>query len=142
MVRFCGFIFVALIGLSSVVGCGGGSGSSLEGAVTYNGEPVQSGSISFMPVGGVGTPFGAKIVDGRYETEKVFAGKFKATITGNRSSAMPKTREEAEAMAKANQGQPVSVSYIAEDAPGNAQEIEVTGADQTLDFTINGPPRS
>jgi hypothetical protein len=95
-----------------------------------------------MPVGGAGTPFGAKIVDGRYETEKVFAGKFKATITGNRSSAMPKTREEAEAMAKANQGQPVSVSYIAEDAPGNAQEIEVTGADQTLDFTINGPPRS
>jgi hypothetical protein len=137
-VRPCG---LALLAILTFAGCADKGDSTLEGAVTYNGEPVPSGSISFMPSAGVGVPFGAKIVDGRYAAEKASAGKFKAIVTGDRVGATPKTREEAEAMAKANQGKPVSASYIPEDAAGNLQEVDVTGASQTLDFAITGPPR-
>ena len=142
MVRAVGVVGLALLAMTALVGCSSKSGSTLEGAVTYNGEPVASGTISFMPSGGAGTPFGAKIVDGRYAADKASAGKFKALVTGDRVGATPKTREEAEALAKANQGQPVSPNYIPEDAAGNAQEVDVTGAAQTLDFDVKGPPRS
>ena len=43
-------------------------------------------------------------------------------------------------------GEPIAVvfatsPYIAEDAAGNSQEVDVSGDSQTLDFAITGPPR-
>jgi hypothetical protein len=142
MMKATGSFVLAMLSLATIIGCGGGDGSaSLRGSVTYNGEPVSQGSISFMPVGGTGTPFGATIVDGQYLAEKAFAGKFRATVSGDRAIVVPKTREEAAEMEKANQGQAVSTNYIAEDAAGNSQEVDVSGDSQTLDFAITGPPR-
>ena len=135
------FSIAILVGLSAIVGCGGEGSSSLSGAVTYNGEPVAKGSIAFMPIGGAGTPFGAEVVDGQYKAEKAFAGKFRATVAAKGDLVVPKTREEAAEMEKANKGQTASTNYIAEDAAGNAQEVDVTGGAQTLDFAITGPPK-
>jgi hypothetical protein len=117
-------------------GCGGdGSEASLTGSVTYNGAPVESGSISFMPQG-PGTPFGGKIVDGSYTAEKANAGKFIALISANAGDSAPRTREEAEQRRNAP-----SPNYIPEKAEGNSKSIDVTGGGQVLDFAITGPPR-
>jgi hypothetical protein len=129
-----------LSAIAALLGCGGSAGPKLEGAVAYNGEPVVSGALSFMPVAG-GTPFGAQVVDGRYVADKPSTGKFKVLVTGNRITTVPKTREEADALAKQNEGKSLPANYIPEDAAGNAQEVEITGAAQTLDFALTGPPR-
>ena len=128
---------LALLGLlvAPLAGCGGGDSSSLTGKVTYNGAPVEAGSVTFMPEGS-GTPFGGIIVDGAYTAEKVNAGKFRALVKANAVSTGPLTREQAAEMAKAP-----SPNYIPENAAGNAQSVEVTGGGQVLDFTITGPPR-
>lgn len=131
--------FAVLVFSVSLIGCGDNA-SGLRGAATYNGTPIAKGSISFMPVDGVGTPFGAKIIDGQYVAEKTFPGKFTATVSAERDVVVPKTREEAAAMEKSNQGKATSGSYVAEDASGNSQIVDVTGGGQTLDFTITGPP--
>jgi hypothetical protein len=55
---------------------------------------------------------------------------------------VPKTREEAERLAKAQAGAPPqSPNYIPENAQGNGQTVEITAGDQTLDFALTGPPR-
>lgn len=116
------------------VGCGETS-TTLTGAATYNGAPVESGTITFTPSAS-GTPFGGKIVDGKYAVEKATAGKYTVIVRADRNNEGPLTREQA--------AQPSSSSppnYIPEDAAGNSQTVDVTGGAQTLDFALTGPPR-
>ncbi len=129
------------------IGCNQGVG--VVGTVTYNGEAVEKGSIAFMPADGKGQPFGAMIVDGRYVADKPTAGKRIATIRGLKkinfgrtSEESLKNYEEAKAGGKewaGNVSEPTD--YIPEAAEGNSQTVEITAGQQTLDFTITGPPR-
>ena len=50
-------------------GCGGGGGApvSAKGVVTFDGKPVDEGSISFEPADGQGPTLGGTIEGGRYE---------------------------------------------------------------------------
>ena len=70
--------FVMTIGLLSLIllaqGCGGEEGDglhSLSGAATFDGDPIDLGSIALIPVGAGGTggqrPSGGVIQNGRYE---------------------------------------------------------------------------
>jgi hypothetical protein len=56
-----------LLGLTIFVGCGGGGpGATVEGSVTLDGQPVQNGTISFVPADGKTASAGGKIADGKY----------------------------------------------------------------------------
>jgi hypothetical protein len=118
--------------LLSLLGCGGSGGAGVSGKVTYNGAPVEKGSIAFHPVAS-GTPFGAPIQNGEFKAEKATPGKYRALVRGMRTNVKPPTREEAAAG-------PVtpSLDYIAEDAAGNAQEIEIAGNGQSIEIAITG----
>ena len=47
-------LFVACSMIPLLIGCGGESGISVNGTVTYDGQPLQSGSVTFEPADGVG----------------------------------------------------------------------------------------
>ena len=120
--------------MAMMLGCGGSGGSTLTGKVTYNGQPLDSGFISFAPAGG-GASFGAAVVDGAYSAEKAAPGKYVATISATRSPSLPPlTRDE---LAKNPNYSP---NYIPEDAAGNKQTVDVVAGGQ-LDFAVTGPPR-
>lgn len=59
-----------LLAVLVVAGCGGNSGperAEVKGKVTFNGEPLPSGTISFIPSGAtVGPSSGAEITNGTY----------------------------------------------------------------------------
>lgn len=136
-------IVCALVLASSVLvsGCGGGDADAVSGAVTYNGEPIEDGYITFSPIDG-GNSFGAKVVNGQYAAQNAQAGKFTVLVQGNRTEQVPKSREEAERLAKAQAGKaPQSPNYIPENAEGNGEIVEITGSEQTLDLALIGPPR-
>lgn len=59
------YCFVALL-LAVCLGCGGSGGVPVRGEVTYDGQPVDSGSITFQPADGAGRSTGATIENGRY----------------------------------------------------------------------------
>lgn len=123
-----------LIALALLVtlGCGGSGGAGVYGKVTYNGAPVEKGSIAFHPVAS-GTPFGAPIQNGDFKAEKGTPGKYRVLVRGLRTDVKPPTRE-----AGATGPVTPSLDYIAEDATGNAQEIEVAGNGQTIEIAITG----
>ena len=83
---------VALGLLLALNGCGDRAGGRLavQGAVTFDGQSLDGGSISFRPVAGTtGPTAGAKIVDGRFSipTDKsLFAGKYRVEITATRKT--------------------------------------------------------
>lgn len=82
---FCGAIF-----LGTFVGCGnrgyeGDQRYPLSGKVTFDGEPVDLGSISFLPVGDGGKQrvSGGQIEDGKYsvpEAQGANAGRYRVEI--------------------------------------------------------------
>jgi hypothetical protein len=129
-------LVIALISacMLSAVGCG--QNDSLSGKVTYNGEPVESGSVSFSSVDGSGPGFGAPVTNGQYKTDKIRLGEHRAFVRGV-SEPPPMTRDQAQ------QGNryAVPVDYIPEDAKGNNETFDIKGGAQTIDFDLTGPPR-
>lgn len=79
-------------------GCGGGSDYEgptrfpLSGKVTFDGQPIDGGSIAFLPQGGTGRPAGGLITNGAYsipEGQGVPEGAYRVEIlwgrpTGNK----------------------------------------------------------
>jgi hypothetical protein len=76
-----GFALAAgLVALVPLVGCGDTSMSEVEGTVTFGGQPVQTGAISFVPVAGDTPTAGGMIEGGRYSV-KVPPGVMKVSIS-------------------------------------------------------------
>lgn len=139
---------IAAMALISLAGCGPAN-TAVTGAVSYNGEPVEEGAISFRPEGGTGQSFGGRITDGRYSIEEASPGAKKVVVIGVKkidfgmsSEEASKKASEAQAAGKAWGGHlSEPADYIPEDAEGNSQTVEVKPGEQTLDFAIKGPPR-
>ncbi len=73
----CGFAWMLC-----VAGCGHGDGlMQIGGGVTYDGQPVKNGTISFLPPDGNGPTAAAIVTDGKYSV-KVAPGKKQVRIEG------------------------------------------------------------
>src|ERR1700730_1280876 len=72
------FLPVALF-LILMVGCGGSS-ASVTGEVTYNGEPVGNGFITFLPADGKGPSAGGEIENGHYAVDNISPGSKQVKI--------------------------------------------------------------
>lgn len=139
----------AAVGLMVVLCVGCQRANTLEGTVTYNGQPVEEGSLSFQPVDGATPGFGAKIVDGHYSAQKVWPGEHTVRVRGLNKQVTARSSAEAieqyeEAKAAGEKtldhyGQPTD--YIPEDAEGNGQTVEIQPGSNTLNLELEGPPR-
>lgn len=65
------FRLTVLLGAVALAGCSGGR-SGVEGSVTYDGEPIPIGTISFLPTGETGIKCGGRIENGRYKVDADF----------------------------------------------------------------------
>ena len=68
-----------LLALLALAGCGARE-SRVSGSVTLNGQPVETGAITFVPVDGKTPTAGGEIKDGRYSV-KVPVGTMKVSIS-------------------------------------------------------------
>lgn len=85
MVRRALVFSVCTLGMFAITGCGSGSRSSVEGTVTFDGQSVDGGSITFLPESGDknASPASGQIIDGKYaiDSERGPApGKYKVEI--------------------------------------------------------------
>ncbi|MGQ0636910.1 MAG: hypothetical protein ACT4QC_20060 [Planctomycetaceae bacterium] len=86
------FLLAALL-LGAGAGCGGADGpqrASVEGTVTFNGEPVLEGTITFTPAEGTAGPTAGGTVDnGQFKIPADLGpvvGKQSVAITGQRKT--------------------------------------------------------
>lgn len=74
-------LLLALIGLA---GCGNADNmADVAGAVTFDGQPVNEGNITFVPVDGKSPTAGGVIKEGRYQA-RVPIGRMKVAISAPR----------------------------------------------------------
>jgi hypothetical protein len=83
-------LWVALPAVAAALGCGDSSGLPpryrVSGTVTYNGKPLERGTINFAPADGKGRAAGGTITDGRYSLttqdpdDGALPGKYKVSV--------------------------------------------------------------
>jgi hypothetical protein len=136
----------------AAAGPAGGPKAVVHGKVTYNGQPVENGTITFNPASNMASSASTTIVDGNYEVT-VLQGKYQVLVANpvNRSENTTLNYEEymknREAMLKEYRaatrggGTPRRVSKggteeISPTAPGNKALFEIDQPDKTLDIKI------
>jgi hypothetical protein len=130
-----------------LAGCGASS-CRVTGEVTYEGDPVKKGTITFVPVDGKGPIAGGSIVDGRYSAEVSTPGPKLARIEAVKDVPFARSSEEmarmhAERVARGdNSGLIDPADIIPPDATGNSTTVELNFGDQTLDFHLKRKPNS
>jgi len=142
------YALLAIAGLVTLAaGCGGGSSAVVSGTVTYDGQPVENGTITLLPEDGKGPSAGGQINGGRYRVEGVTPGRKIVRILGVKAVAFARTTEELRLQAEeaARQGkigaEPEPAVTIPPDAKGNNATVEVRLGSQTLDFQLEPPGR-
>ena len=124
---------LALIGLLAVAGmagCGGPGFPSarLEGTVTVDGQPVETGNISFTPTqADRGSGATATISGGRYVAEGVPQGKVRVYFDA--------TRETGRTIEQFGKPYPETVNVIPEKYRAG-MEIDVSGEEVNQDFKL------
>jgi hypothetical protein len=83
----CGGTAALAAALALALGCGGGGAdegttATVSGAVSYDGRPVENGSIKFVSTEANGGTGSGAIKDGRYTATKVPVGKTQVSISG------------------------------------------------------------
>jgi hypothetical protein len=141
--RLCAALFSAILLLA---GCG--STTSVSGTVTYEGEQVADGWVTFMPTGGQGREAGGKITAGKYRIEQIDPGEKTVQIVGVKEVPFVASSAEMERLSRENP-QPEAgrdlvypADTIPPDAEGNNQKVVVEKGEQTLDFALKKPPQS
>jgi hypothetical protein len=138
MRRASGAGLVVVLGLLASPGCGKPRAeprpaAEAEGAVSYDGEPVPSGIVSFVPLEG-GTESGAPVIKGKYRVEPdagLTAGKYRVEIRWGKATG--------EKIKDAGYGQ--SPDVIAEGLPEKYNSKSILTADvkpgsNTIDFHL------
>ncbi len=128
---------VLLVFSLALVGCSSSNGVS--GTVTYEGDPVASGSITFTPADGVGPVVGATITNGEYEVADIAPGRKIVQIVGVKDLQLPKSSAEMAAAAQAGSAGEQSADEIPPDAIGNNQEVMIPFEGDSLDFHLKKP---
>jgi hypothetical protein len=86
------FLFVLVCGVVALVGCSRPTGT-ISGKVTYKGEPVKIGNISFVSTEGQTTVSAILAEDGTYTIPTISVGSCKVCV--DTSSFNPKTTSSA-----------------------------------------------
>lgn len=82
-------LFVLVVSLLPMAGCGSGDRLEVEGTVTLDGSELPDGHISFLPIGETGGPtMGGTVEDGRFvvASELVLPGRFRVEIVASRET--------------------------------------------------------
>jgi hypothetical protein len=136
-------LVTAAIGLQS--GCSSSSLATVSGQVTYDGQPVADGFITFTPADGKGAEAGGQIVNGKYELTRVQPGPKVVKVIGVKKVNFASTSDEM--MRKAavarksgnHDGLVDPADTIPEAAEGNNAKIDITAGDNKHDLRLSKP---
>ncbi len=128
---------ILLPALLILTGCGGGGKSSVSGEVKIDGQPLESGFISFYSEGSQGGSRGAKIEDGKFTVTDLAPGKMKAKITPSGSEDVgEESRNVRKKDMKKERTQRGSRAPRAAELQGNDKEIEIQPGSQNINFDL------
>jgi hypothetical protein len=133
-----------LVLLASLISGCGGSVASISGDVTYNGEPVGNGYITFTPSDGKGPITGGAIENGHYQVELTPGPKL-VKIEAVKKVHFAQSSDEMAKKAAVNKvfgdgsGLIERADIIPPNAEGNNTNVTVEPGEQVRNFALKKP---
>jgi hypothetical protein len=132
----------------ALAGCGDGKKAMVTGKVTYEGQAVESGFITFFPEDKQGTSVEGEIINGEYTIVNLTPGKKRVFISITEqveptTTNITKSREEAntERLAKRKKKAPSSKQSLPGNFSGNNKIVDIVLGSQQVDIPL-GKPRA
>ena len=122
------------LGCSLLTGCSGPATGDVSGMVTFEGQPIEQGSISFTPMDGQGPTAGGAIIGGKYTAPKVPAGTSKVTITGAKETEKKRMYDDPKAPLVQTSVEMLPAKYS--DTKSTVLQYDVVAGEQTKDFVL------
>jgi hypothetical protein len=133
--------FLAL--LVTAIGCQQ-QATTIDGTVTFNGQPVERGSIRFVSTDKTGPTFGAVIRKGKFTVEKAAPGEKLVTIHAMKQNSVPTSSQEVQQMSEQAQQDENYVDpavLIPPNAEGNNKTVQISAGENPLEFHLKSPPK-
>jgi hypothetical protein len=129
--------------MTMIPGCGG-SAASISGDVTYNGEPVGNGYITFLPADGKAPTAGGEIENGHYQVDSITPGPKQVKIEAVKKVHFARSSAEAKKAAVNKvfgdgSGLIEPADIIPPNAEGNNTNITIEPGLQTRNFQLKKP---
>lgn len=119
--------------IAGLAGCGNDGLVTVQGTVTFDGQPVEDGSISMMPVDGQGIAGGGLISNGSY-TAETSPGELGVQIYAYKTVTKPNpTAEEIERGLTSDRVQLLPPVYNRE----SKLRINVSSSQKNVDFDLD-----
>lgn len=140
------FTLAVALGAAALTGCGGAV-ATVSGSVSYDGEPVGDGYITFTPADGKGQDGGGPIANGTYSVTGLPPGpkvvKVIATKKVNFASTSDEMKKKADEAKKAGKhdGLIDPADVIPDNAEGNNAKIDLTVGENKHDFALKKPAK-
>lgn len=137
-------IGVGVLALFAMAGCGPAA-SSATGKVTYEGEPIKSGNITFSPASG--PIVGTEIKNGSYSVKGLSLGKSTVNIIAIKDVPFARSSEDMAKMAeeqklKGNDNGLIDpADIIPDNAEGNNKQVEIKAGAQEINFDLLKPTK-
>jgi hypothetical protein len=146
--RICALAAAAALAAAvvSLPGCGP-SAATVSGEVTYEGQPVGDGYITFTPADGKGPDGGGQIAEGRYQVAGLPPGPKVVKVVAVRkvnfaASSDEMMRRAAEARKRgSHDGLVDPADTIPANAVGNNARVELKVGENRHDIHLKAPPR-
>jgi hypothetical protein len=132
------------LAVSLAGGCGSGS-NTVTGEVTYEGQPVGGGFVTFLPADGKGPSVGGALENGRYTVENITPGPKVMKVEAVKAVKFARSSQEMADMAAARKakgddsGMIERADVIPPDAEGNNAPVEIKAGAQTINIHLKKP---
>jgi hypothetical protein len=124
---------VGIVLAAVAVGCSGDGRVGVEGKVSYGGEPIDVGTITFIPTSGQGVKSGGLIEKGSYKLEAKTGpspGPHRVEIRWAKATGQTSKNEYGEDVAKRQEGLPDK--YHAQ----STLTADIKGGRNSIDFQL------
>jgi hypothetical protein len=131
----------------AAAGCSSNT-ASVSGTVTYDGQPVGTGEVTFTPVDGIGPTSGGRIKDGQYTVDGLTPGRKTVKVMAVKAVPFARSTEEMARRAAENKskgdgsGLIDPADTIPPDAEGNNATHEIKAGKQTLNLDLKKPAKA
>lgn len=125
-------LLTALVLVAVFAGCS--RPTTVRGTVTYEGEKLPNGYVTFFPVEGEGNSTGTEIINGDYFLAEATPGKMRAMVTTHPLAFVTKYKQGEKPTVRIQ-----AVEAIPANAIGNNQIVEIKPGEQVIDLALRKP---
>lgn len=135
-IKTVNLVMIISLACAVLVGCGGKPVGTVTGTVTFQGQPIEQGLITFSPAGAEGSAAGGTISNGKYSVTGLALTRYHVMVEATKEPKFTSPGDPANNRTKTAEEIRAQYDPLPLDTTGKEQDIDVKAGTQSLDFKL------